>query len=145
MSRLRHAQKPPRSEARLLAEQDELVRLRRDLLRAQQELEQTRAEREHSLAQIRDVNERLVIASMRADELAEHAEAGRQRAEALARQLTASEAAARVSKDQFRTIANTVEVGVRPRPRRPSASPCALARRARQRRAMGRHLSRSTP
>jgi PAS domain S-box-containing protein len=96
------------TEARRDGEQDELARLRRELLRARQELEELRAEREQSLMQMCEVNERLVIASVQADELAERAQAGRQRAEALSTRLAANEAAARVSEGQFRTIANTV-------------------------------------
>jgi PAS domain S-box-containing protein len=87
---------------------DELARLNRDLLSARRELDETRTERDHSVALMREVNERLVIAGIRADELAEHADAGRKRAEAFAAQLAASEADARVSEEQFRTIANTV-------------------------------------
>lgn len=98
----------PFREASRTEERDELFRLRHDVLRARQELEETRTERDHSLVLMREVNERLVIASVRADELAERADAGRLRAEALAAQLAASEAAARVSEEQFRTIANTV-------------------------------------
>jgi hypothetical protein len=75
----------------LSAEATELVRLQAELLRTRQELERTQMEREHSLLQMREVNERLVIASVRADELAEHSEAARQRAEALATQLAVSE------------------------------------------------------
>jgi PAS domain S-box-containing protein len=103
-----HAKQGNRSDASSSAEQEEIARLQGELLRLRQELEQTRAEREHSLLQMREVNERLVMASMRADELAESAEAGRQRAEGLAAQLAANEAAARASEGQFRTIANTV-------------------------------------
>jgi PAS domain S-box-containing protein len=95
-------------EASVTGDQDELVRLRHDLLSTRQALDATRTERDHSFTLMRDVNERLVMASVRADELAERADAGRQRAEALAAQLAASEAAARLSEEQFRTIANTV-------------------------------------
>jgi PAS domain S-box-containing protein len=90
------------------AEAGELVRLRDELSRMRQELERTRQEREHSLMEMREANERLVIASVRADELAERSEAARQRAEALATQLAASEATARMSEEQFRTLANTM-------------------------------------
>lgn len=86
----------------------ELRRARRALEQARQELEQTRTEREQSLAQMRAANERLLIASVHADELAERADAARRHAESLAMRLAASEAAARLSEDQFRTIANTV-------------------------------------
>lgn len=86
----------------------ELEQARYDLARARRELEQTRSERNHTLVQMREANERLVIASVQADELAERAEVGRQRAEALAARLAASEAAARLGEDQFRTIANAM-------------------------------------
>jgi hypothetical protein len=89
-------------EASGMEEHDELVRLRHDLLSARKELDETRTERDHSLLLMRDVNERLVVASVHADERAESAEAGRQRAEALAAQLAVNEAAARVSEEQLR-------------------------------------------
>lgn len=86
----------------------ERAQLQDELTSARQGLEQTRAERERLLSQMREANENLVIASLHADELAERADEGRRRAETLAAQLAASEAIMRDSEDQFRTMANTV-------------------------------------
>lgn len=75
----------------------ERARLQEELLLAQQDVQRERTDRGHLLAQLREGNERLVIASVRADELAERAEAGRRRAEVSAAQLAVSEAAMRAS------------------------------------------------
>lgn len=80
----------------------ERARLQDEMLRAKQEAELARAERGQLLAQLREGNERLVIASVQADELAERADAGRRRAETLAAQLRVSEAAMRASERQLR-------------------------------------------
>jgi len=80
------------------------------------------SECERLVVQLREANEQLALATVRADELAEAALAaqakadeiaaleaeGRRRAEALAEQLLASEAALRASESQFQTLANTV-------------------------------------
>ena len=68
-----------------------------DELRARAEADVTRIEREHLLAQMRQANERLVIATLRADDLAEQAIAARRTAEELAGQLRTSEEALRAS------------------------------------------------
>ena len=60
-----------------LHDRAELARLRDEALRNRTEVAAVRAERERVIAQIREANERLVIATVRADELMEQAEAAR--------------------------------------------------------------------
>lgn len=90
------APRPASPDPRLPEEHEawlaERARLRGELLRARQAKDDTRLEREALLSQMREANERLVMASVRADELAEGAEAGRQRAESLAARLAESDA-----------------------------------------------------
>ena len=73
-----------------------------DALQARCAAEQAMAERDHLLAQMREANERLVFATLRADDLLEEASAARRRAEALAMQLGASEDALRASEAEAR-------------------------------------------
>lgn len=80
----------------------ERARLQEELLHAKQDAQQARTEHRHLVTQMREGNERLVIASVHADELAEQANARRLQAETLAAQLTASEAAMRTSERQLR-------------------------------------------
>jgi signal transduction histidine kinase len=88
-------------------DREEAVALREKALRAREEADTARAERERLLVHMREANEKLVVATLRADALADQAfEAGaaaaeaarveaegRQRAEALATRLRASEQA----------------------------------------------------
>lgn len=60
-----------------LEERAELARLRDEALRTRSEIAAARADRERVSDQIREANERLVIATVRADELMEQAEAAR--------------------------------------------------------------------
>jgi PAS domain S-box-containing protein len=61
-----------------LVRREELARLRENALRARAETDEIRADREELLRQTRDANEKLVIATLRADELAEAAIAARE-------------------------------------------------------------------
>src|SRR6187455_1638886 len=74
-----------------LARREDLVRLRDDALRVRAEPDEARAEREQLLLQMRDANEQLVIAAVRADELIEEATTAREHAEDLAARLGESE------------------------------------------------------
>src|SRR5512135_2475310 len=56
-----------------LVDREEQARLREDALRARAEADEIRGEREQLLAQMRDANERLVVATMQADRQAEAA------------------------------------------------------------------------
>ena len=60
-----------------IAEREEIVRLREAELEARREADTARAERERLLVQIREVNEKLVLASLNAQELADAANAAR--------------------------------------------------------------------
>ena len=53
-------------------ERESAVELREEALRARAEADAARIEREHLLVQMREANERLIVSSLRADELAEH-------------------------------------------------------------------------
>ncbi len=64
-----------------IADREEIVRLREAQLEARHEADTGRAERERLLVQIRDINEKLVLASLRAQELADDAIAARAAAE----------------------------------------------------------------
>jgi signal transduction histidine kinase len=100
----------------LVHDRESAVALREEALRARAEAEAARVEREHLLVQMREANERLIMSSLRADELAEHAIAartaatetaaaeaeGRRRAEELTAQLRANEAALRASENTAR-------------------------------------------
>lgn len=105
----------------LVKDREEAVALHEEQLRARAAVADAQAERERLLVQMREANERLVLAAIRAEELAEQARTehavatesaareaeGRRRAEALAAQLRASESAARESsraKDDFLAI-----------------------------------------
>jgi len=97
--------------ASAVAARTEALELRDRALRALAEADAAREDRERLLVQMREANERLVIATLEADELVERAiatgalaaesatieAARRQRAEALATQLLASEKALRAS------------------------------------------------
>ena len=78
-------------------EQPTSEQLTGDALEARCAAERAMAERDHLLAQMREANERLVFATLRADDLLEQANEARRRAEALAVQLGASEDALRAS------------------------------------------------
>jgi signal transduction histidine kinase/ActR/RegA family two-component response regulator len=94
-----------------VTEREKAVQLREEALRALGEVEAARLAREQLMIQLRDANERLVAATLRADELLEQAVAagaiaresavveaeGRRRAEALAAELRASEELLRAS------------------------------------------------
>jgi signal transduction histidine kinase len=94
-----------------LTDREADVQLREDALRVRAEADAARVERERLLVQMREANERLVLATLRADELVEEAVAaravatesaaaeavGRQRAEEVTAQLRASEEALRTS------------------------------------------------
>ncbi len=67
-----------------ITEREELVQLREAQLEARAEVDAARAERDHLLVQIRDANERLVLASLQAQELAEDAIAARAAADDMA-------------------------------------------------------------
>jgi PAS domain S-box-containing protein len=60
-----------------IADREELVRLREAELEARREADAARAERERLLVQIREVNERLVLASLQSQQSAEDANAAR--------------------------------------------------------------------
>ena len=60
-----------------IAEREELVQLREAQVEARAEVNAARAERDELLLQLRDANERLVLASLDAQELAEDAIAAR--------------------------------------------------------------------
>src|SRR5690242_12480067 len=60
-----------------ISDREELVRLREAELEARREADTARSERERLLVQIREVNQKLVLASLRAHELAEDAIAAR--------------------------------------------------------------------
>jgi PAS domain S-box-containing protein len=60
-----------------ISDREELVRLKEAELEARREADTARAERERLLVQIREVNQKLVLASLRAHELAEDAIAAR--------------------------------------------------------------------
>ena len=95
----------------LVRDRESAVSLREEALRARAEAEAARVEREHLLVQMREANERLIVSSLHADELADHAVAtrlvatetaaaeaeGRRRAEELAAELRANEAVLRAS------------------------------------------------
>ena len=91
-----------------LARREDLVRLRDDALRVRAEPDEARAEREQLLLQMRDANEQLVIAAVRADELIEEATTAREHAEDLAARLGESEQALRSSEELFRVLANNI-------------------------------------
>jgi signal transduction histidine kinase/ActR/RegA family two-component response regulator len=94
-----------------ISDREEAVEHREQELRERAEAEAARREREHLLAQMREANERLVVAMLRADELVEEASEARasasevasleaearRQAESAANQLRASEQALRVS------------------------------------------------
>ena len=100
----------------LVHDREDAVALREEALRARAEAEAARIEREHLLVQMREANERLIMSTLRADELAEHAVAERalatetaaeeserrRHAETLAAELRASEAALRASENSAR-------------------------------------------
>lgn len=78
---------------REIAEHEELVQLRARALEAQKEAEAARTAQHDLLAQMREANEKLVLATLRAEELAEQATAAR---------LTATE-----SEERFRLLVTT--------------------------------------
>ena len=106
----------------ILSEREEIARLQEDASRARNEAEHATMERERLMVQMRAANEQLLLTTLRADEMTEEAEAsrvivvesarvateGRERAEALATQLLASQAALYASEIQFRVLADTV-------------------------------------
>ena len=65
------------TQDRALAEREELVRLREQALEARREADEARAEREHLLAQVRDANEKLVMAIVQSQEQVDDAIAAR--------------------------------------------------------------------
>ena len=81
-----------------IADREELLRLRESKLEALREANAARVEREHLLVQIRDVNERLVLASLQAHKSAEDADAAR--------------AAADDNADRFRSLILTLSAVV---------------------------------
>src|SRR5687767_11855482 len=64
-----------------IADREELVRLREAELEGRREADAARAERERLLVQIREVNQKLVLASLQSQELADDANAARAAAE----------------------------------------------------------------
>src|SRR5688572_14729129 len=60
-----------------LSDREEIVQLREAELEARREADAARAERERLLVQIREVNEQLVLASLRTQELADDANVAR--------------------------------------------------------------------
>ncbi len=106
----------------VLIEREVVARLHEDAARARDDADHARADRERLLVQTRAANEHLVLATLRADEMSDHAEIsramsvestrvateGKDRAEALTRELRASNEALRLSETQFVTLANTV-------------------------------------
>lgn len=76
-----------------LAEREEIARLRDEAQRAQQEAREAAASRDRLIPQMREANEKLVLATLRADELAAEAHAAR-------RAIAASE-------ERFRTLVTT--------------------------------------
>ncbi len=91
-----------------LATREDLARYREEARRARAEAEEAQTAREELLQQMRDVNERLVLAALRADELLQEATAARDRAEELAAKLRESERALRESEELFRLLANNI-------------------------------------
>jgi len=71
-----------------ITEREELVQLREAQLEARRDADRGRIERERLLVQIRDANERLVLASLQAQELADDAVAARSRADDNAERFT---------------------------------------------------------
>jgi PAS domain S-box-containing protein len=65
------------TQDRALAEREELIRLREQALEARREADEARAEREHLLGQVREANEKLVMAIVQAQEQAGDAIAAR--------------------------------------------------------------------
>jgi signal transduction histidine kinase/ActR/RegA family two-component response regulator len=61
----------------MLTEREQLTRLLDEALRSRRELEKVKLDRERLIGQMRDANEKLVIATVRADELVEQADASR--------------------------------------------------------------------
>src|SRR5690606_18057162 len=76
-----------------LTEREELARLRDEAQRAQQEAREAAASRDRLIPQMREANEKLVLATLRADELAAEATAARRGIEA--------------SEERFRTLVTT--------------------------------------
>ncbi len=91
-----------------LARREELARARDEALLARAGAEEARASRERLLGQMREANEKLVVAAVHADELVEEATAARKRAEDLAARLGESEQALRASEELFRLLANNL-------------------------------------
>ncbi len=102
-------------EVKVCAREEALIR-REETLRGRIDVEDARLARERTLLpQLRDANEFLVLATLRADELAEKLAAslvieaeGRRRAEALSEELQQKDEALRASESQFQTLANTI-------------------------------------
>jgi PAS domain S-box-containing protein len=92
----------------VVARREDLARFRDEALRARAEAEEARADRERLLLQMREANEKLVIAALRWDELLEEATAAREEAEDLAARLGESEQALRASEELFRVLANNI-------------------------------------
>src|SRR5687768_17886220 len=60
-----------------IGEREENVRLREEAFEAKQEVDAVRAQRERLLVQLREANEKLVLASMQAQQLADDADVAR--------------------------------------------------------------------
>ena len=82
-----------------IGEREETVRLREAQLEARREVDAVRAERERLLDQLREANEKLVLASMQAQQLADDAHAARAAADRNADDANAARAAALRSAD----------------------------------------------
>ncbi len=109
-------------QEQVLTEREMIAELEEQAARSRTEAEHTRTDRERLLVQMRTANEKLILATLRADELSDDAELARvssvesaqsahdqlRRAEALTTQLLAVNEALRESETQFVTLANTI-------------------------------------
>ena len=90
-----------------IGEREETVRLREAELEARREIDAVRAERERLLVQLREANEKLVLASMQAQQLADDADAARAAADRNADDANAARAAADENAERFRSLVVT--------------------------------------
>jgi signal transduction histidine kinase/CheY-like chemotaxis protein len=87
-----------------LGSREQAACLRDDALRQRAEADELRADRERLLLEMREANEKLVLATVRADELADEAEAARAT-------LSASAEALRESEARYRTLFRSIDEG----------------------------------
>lgn len=90
-----------------IAEREESVRLREAELEARREVDAVRAQRERLLVQLREANEKLVLACMQAQQLADDAHVARAAAVKSADAAHAAQAAADENAERFRSLVMT--------------------------------------